>query len=130
MTTAPTEAEWLHRFQSQIRPRLLKALVRLEEDVSRKGDYCTSIVDERAGTREVAFRVGLRLPARSRGTTLTLCTCCRLSAVAIFIAGCAPTSSPQPTEPTAGKSDCRVGGDARGIAAGFFALTEDRPECF
>ncbi len=53
------EAEWLHRFQTQIRPDLLAALVRHDAEVAKRGKFFTSVAYERAdGAREVAFRVG------------------------------------------------------------------------
>lgn len=59
MTTALSEAEWLHLSQSQVKPRLRTALIRLDGRLSRKGQYFTSIVDEQPkGASEVAFRVG------------------------------------------------------------------------
>ena len=51
-------------------------------------------------------------------------TCCQLAAVILLLAGCAP---PQPPPQ---KSDCQVGSDVKGLAAGFFAIVQDRPECF
>ena len=50
-------------------------------------------------------------------------------AVLILFAGCAPTSPPEPKAAET-KPACRAGADARGLAAGFFAFFQDRPECF
>ena len=57
-------------------------------------------------------------------------SCCLIAAVALALAGCAPTPPPQTAAKPTGTAACKAGGDARGIAAGFFALFQDRPECF
>ena len=62
---------------------------------------------------------------------MTLSSCHRVAALALaLLAGCTPTPPPQQAAQPAGTPACKAGGDARGIAAGFFALFQDRPECF
>jgi hypothetical protein len=53
-------------------------------------------------------------------------------AVLALLAGCAAPPPPQGSAGQKPQSDpaCQAGGDARGIATGFFALFQDRPECF
>jgi len=55
-----------------------------------------------------------------------------LTAIALCLTACAPTPKLQPLQPqpNASTAACKAGGDARGIAAGFFALFQDAPECF
>ena len=50
-------------------------------------------------------------------------------AAALFLASCTPTPPQQAAQPS-GTEACKAGTNARGIAAGFFALFQDRPECF
>ena len=53
------------------------------------------------------------------------------AAVLMLLAGCASPPPPQNNAEQHPKSNpaCQASGDARGIAAGFFAVFQDRPEC-
>lgn len=63
-------------------------------------------------------------------TSSKLSTYCQIAAITLLLTGCAPTISPQAAQPAAGRPACQAGGDARGLAAGFFAFFQDSPECF
>ena len=53
------------------------------------------------------------------------------AAALALLAGCASAPPPaQVSQPAGSKPACGVGSDARGIAVGFFAFFQDRPECF
>ena len=92
-----------------------------------------TVAQRDVGAAKVAPAGCRSMDARSGGLIVRLSRCCRLAALALpLLAGCspAPPAPDQATQQAKTKPGCGVGGNARGIAAGFFALFQDRPECF
>ena len=49
----------------------------------------------------------------------------------VLLAGCTPSPpQAQAAQPAPVSPACQAGSSARGLAAGFFAIVQDRPECF